>query len=118
MQCNLRDGGVLFAFKVAYDPAFARHSPGALLEAEAIDVFHEDPELVVVDSCAAPDSSLVNRMWPDRRRLQTLLIPTGAPHARLLGTALRGEVLTRRILQRPRAPRRGHGSPAAAALRS
>lgn len=115
MQCNLRDGGVLFAFKVAFDPAFARFSPGALLEVEAIDVFHADPGLVVVDSCAAPDSPLVNRMWPDRRRLQTLLVPTGAPHARLLGAAVRGEAVTRLVRRRRVAPRRAAGSSTAPA---
>ncbi len=91
MQCNLVDGDVMFAFKVAHAPALAALSPGAALELAAIDVFHDQMSATLADSCAAPDSTLINRLWPDRRPLMTLVLPTGARHARLVGPALRAE---------------------------
>lgn len=112
MQCNLVDGRDSYAFKVAYDPDLSRFSPGALLEVEAIEVFHREMSADRVDSCAAPDSSLINRLWPDRRRLQTLLVPTGAPHARLLRPAVRAEAAARRLR---RAGRRARSAAAARA---
>lgn len=113
MQCNLIDGPFLYAFKVAYDAAFARFSPGALLEVEAIEHFHralQDVELL--DSCADPDNELINRIWPDRRRLQTLVIPTGAQRARLIRPTMGVEVAVRRVIRARRgAPGSGDGSP-------
>lgn len=102
MQCNFLDAPDLYAFKVAYDPALARHSPGAVLEVEAVDRFHAATELLRADSCAAPDSPLINRMWPDRRRLQTVLLPTSAPYARLLEPLLGAERVARRAHRRLR----------------
>jgi len=109
MQCNLLDPPFLYAFKVAYDPAFARHSPGAVLEVEALARFHAAAGIERADSCAAPDSALINRMWPDRRHLQTLLVPTGSPRARLLGPIVRAEATARRVHRRVRAARRATG---------
>jgi len=96
MQCNLVDGEMMFAFKVAYAPELADLSPGVALELAAIDVFHDDMTVGLADSCAAPDAALVNRLWPDRRPLMTLLLPTGARYARLVGPAVRGEALALR----------------------
>ncbi len=113
MQCNLIDGPSVYAFKVAYDAAFARFSPGVLLEVEAIEHFHralQDVELL--DSCADPDNELINRIWPDRRRLQTLVIPTGAQRARLIRPTMGVEVAVRRVIRARRgAPGSGGGSP-------
>lgn len=108
MQCNLLERDVLFGFKVAYDRDWARFSPGVLLEVDAIEVFHDRLTARLFDSCAAPDNELLNRLWPDRRRLETTLLPTGAPAATLLRPALRVEAGARRLLRRDagRAPRR------------
>lgn len=105
MQCNLLDPPDLYAFKVAFDPELARFSPGAVLEVEAIERFHSAVAIERADSCSAPDSELMNRLWPDRRRLQTVLLPTGAPHARLVGPAVRAEAAARRVHGRLRRSR-------------
>lgn len=102
MQCNFIDGREGFGFKVAYDPSLERFSPGSVLEVEAIGRFHRATAPDRIDSCAAPDSPLVNRLWPDRRRLQTLLLPTRAPQARLLGPAVRAEHAARTLRRRVR----------------
>jgi CelD/BcsL family acetyltransferase involved in cellulose biosynthesis len=105
MQSNLIDGGVMFGFKVAYDPALARFSPGALLEVEALQVFHESPSIVTADSCAASDSELINRIWPDRRRLQTLIVPTGSWRGAAIRPSLAATRYARRIVDKVRRAR-------------
>ena len=99
MQCNLIDGRQMFCFKVAYDDALARFGPGAQLEADAIEIFHASVPADFVDSCAPPDSELVNRMWPDRRRMQTLIVPTKSRRAALIGPSLAAERFSRRVVR-------------------
>jgi CelD/BcsL family acetyltransferase involved in cellulose biosynthesis len=75
MQCCLIAGEGLFCFKIAYDEALARFSPGTQLMAETASAFHRRPELQWVDSCSKPNSEPIERLWPDRRRLATMLVP-------------------------------------------
>jgi len=76
-RCNLLAGGACFAFKTAYDEAFARHSPGALLEAENVRRLHALPGRPWMDSCTDPDNELLNRMSNDRRLMQSLVVAAG-----------------------------------------
>jgi len=76
-KCNFLAGDGSFAFKIAYDEAYARYSPGFLLEIENIHRLHDAPAIGWMDSCAVPDHPMINRLWPDRRTIQTVLIPTG-----------------------------------------
>lgn len=73
MQCSLMNGNVYFAWKVAYDEALARFSPGVLLEIENIRRLHDEPN-AFMDSCATPDHWISNRLWPDRRLIETVLL--------------------------------------------
>src|SRR3712207_8273461 len=41
-----------------------------------VEIFHGTSS-TWSDSCAAPDNEMINRLWPDRRSLATLLVPTG-----------------------------------------
>jgi CelD/BcsL family acetyltransferase involved in cellulose biosynthesis len=75
MQCNLLAGDAVFCFKVAYDEELRRYSPGVQLEVHAIDVFHRQTQASLMDSCAEADDELMNRLWPDRRRLATIVLP-------------------------------------------
>ena len=103
MQCNLIDGDALFGFKVAYYADFARYSPGSLLEVDAIGFFHESGNLAAADSCAAGDSEMINRIWPDRRHLQTLIVPTASRRAALIEPNLTAEAFARRVAHAARA---------------
>jgi hypothetical protein len=100
MQCNLRAGEGLFCFKVAYDEELGRHSPGAQLEVGALERFADGEQAMWMDSCAAPDAELINRLWPDRTTLSTLIIPAadGA-----LGSATRSGAAVLRAARRARA---------------
>jgi hypothetical protein len=77
MKCNFLAREGAFAFKIAYDESYARFSPGVLLELENIRRFHCHPELRWMDSCAAPDHFMANRVWLDRRLLANLVTATG-----------------------------------------
>ena len=72
MKCNLAAGDGIFCFKIAFDEMLARHSPGVQLEIAHVARFHEDRDERWADSCAAYDNQMINRLWPDRRRIVTL----------------------------------------------
>lgn len=74
MMCNLRAGEAVFAFKIAFDEDLSRFSPGIMLIADQVELFHRTPELMWVDSCADPDNEMINRLWVDRRELATIAI--------------------------------------------
>jgi hypothetical protein len=75
LKCNLIAGGEAFAFKIAYDETLSRFSPGVQLEERMVQVFHDDMSAGLLDSCADPDNSMINRLWPDRRPLVSWAIP-------------------------------------------
>ena len=77
MKCNLLAGAAAYAFKITYDEDYARYSPGVLLEMENIRRFHARGDLQWMDSCADPDNWMMNRIWPDRRTMATLVMPGG-----------------------------------------
>jgi CelD/BcsL family acetyltransferase involved in cellulose biosynthesis len=82
-KCNVVSGAGVFCFKIAYDETLARFSPGVQLELDNVHVFHGHTELQWEDSCADPANEMINRLWPDRRRLVSLLVP---------GTGVRGQL--------------------------
>jgi CelD/BcsL family acetyltransferase involved in cellulose biosynthesis len=107
VQQNLVDGDLIYALKTTYDESYARFSPGALLEAKSIEVFHERADLVAMDSCAQPGAELFERIWPDRRRLQKVIVPTGAWYASLVVRAIRAERRLAKAWRRIRPVERG-----------
>jgi hypothetical protein len=96
---SLNAGGGAFAFKIAYDENHAYFSPGTLLEVENIRRLHARPDIEWMDSCATP-VHFINRLWHDRRTIQTVLVSTGGrtgalvvllmPTIRRVSRALRG----------------------------
>lgn len=77
-RCAFVAGEGSFAFKTAFDEAFADFSPGAILELDSIQQLRALPDVRWMDSCAAPDNLLVNRLSNDRRTIQTVIIGGGA----------------------------------------
>jgi len=109
MKCNLMADRGSFSFKIAFDESYERFSPGVLLEIENIRWLHETPGLQWMDSCAAPDHPMANRLWIDRRRIQTVSVATGRP----LGDSLvRALPLMRWLAQRIPGRRSAGAAPA------
>lgn len=77
MKCNLLAGEGSFAFKIGYDEELSQFSPGVLLELENIRALHQTPEVKWMDSCAEPIHFMINRLWLDRRTIQTVICSTG-----------------------------------------
>ena len=90
MTCDLSAGDALFGFKTAYDETLRRYSPGIQLQIDNFAAFHEQPEKRLLDSCCEPDSDLLNGLWPDRRRIATVVFGRRGPISALAGRTLRG----------------------------
>ena len=98
-KVNFIAGDAVYCFKIAYEPTFARYSPGLQLELDFVDVFHGMP-YEWSDSCAAPDNDMINRLWPDRRALATILVPTGGSRGAAARHSLRAVMAARRRIRR------------------
>ena len=77
-RCAFVAGEGSFAFKTAYDEEFAEFSPGAMLEMDSIEQLQALPGVRWMDSCAAADNFLVNRLSNDRKTIQSLAVGSGA----------------------------------------
>jgi hypothetical protein len=77
-RCAFVAGEGSFAFKTAYDEAFADFSPGAMLEMDSIQQLQALPDVRWMDSCAAADNFLINRLSNDRKTIQSLAVGSGA----------------------------------------
>lgn len=69
----LRSGDVWYPWKTAFDERYAAHSPGAHLMIAASGAMLADPRFRFADSLARQDS-WVEKIWPDRMALATLLV--------------------------------------------
>ena len=66
-----------FAFKPAYDEAFAKFSPGIIAEVARIRHFHELAGVQWMDSFTDANNSVMSRLWKDRLTVQSLVFGTG-----------------------------------------
>ncbi len=76
-----------FSYKTAFDEAFARYSPGVLLQCENLAVL-ERPEIGWSDSCAAADHPMIDHIWRERRPIARYNLAIGGIARRLLFRAL------------------------------
>ena len=68
-----------FSFKIAYDEALARFSPGVLIELENLARILTNPAVEWMDSCAAPNHPMIDGLWMERRSIVQVAVPlTGA----------------------------------------
>jgi CelD/BcsL family acetyltransferase involved in cellulose biosynthesis len=74
LKCNLVSGRGSVAFKIAFDEEYARYSPGMLLEIENLRRLHDMPEIAWMDSTAESRHFMINRLWIDRRTVETLVV--------------------------------------------
>jgi CelD/BcsL family acetyltransferase involved in cellulose biosynthesis len=69
MLLNFVSPGGAFSFKIAVDPAFARYSPGVLIEQFNLTRMLDDRVAPWMDSCAAPDHPMIDSLWGERRTI-------------------------------------------------
>ncbi len=77
-----------FSYKTTYDEAYARFSPGVLLQCENL-LMLDRADIAWTDSCAAQDHPMIDHIWRERRALGRISIAIGgklrrAAFARLL----------------------------------
>jgi CelD/BcsL family acetyltransferase involved in cellulose biosynthesis len=72
MKCNFLVPGGAYAFKIAYDEEYSRYSPGVQLEIENIRIARERG-IRWMDSCAAPNHTMIDALWADRLEICTVL---------------------------------------------
>lgn len=93
-----------FSYKIAYDEAFARFSPGVLIERHALSLLDE-PAIEWVDSCAAPDHPMIDSLWAERRAIVRVTLPLAGRRRRavhdLTRLAERGWTVARRLTGAP-----------------
>ena len=65
MVCYLRSGERACAFKIGWDPDFARGCPGFQIKAELFQHTLRLPGIRLIDSCSSP-GSFIEHIWPDR----------------------------------------------------
>lgn len=70
-----RDG--LMMLKVGYDERFARSSPGLQLHLDVIDHVHHETDAQWLDVCTYPGNQTLLRMYPDRTRFSSFMVPLG-----------------------------------------
>lgn len=77
-----------FSFKTAFDEAFARYSPGVLIQLENLATL-DNPGIAWMDSCAAADHPMIDSLWGERRAIVRVTLPLAGWRSRLLFHAAR-----------------------------
>lgn len=75
MICWLRAQDTLLQFKWSYDEQYSKHSPGILLHTEAMRFFDEQTDAKALDTCTWGENEMINRIYPDRRKIVSYFIP-------------------------------------------
>ena len=77
-----------FSFKIAFDEAFARYSPGVLIEIENLGVLARG-DIGWMDSCAVESHPMIDSLWGERRTIVRVTVPLSGLRRRLVHGACR-----------------------------
>jgi hypothetical protein len=78
----LRSGASAWGWKIAFDEAFARSSPGVQLVLDLTQALLDDVQIVRADSCATADYPMADSIWRERLAIGDRLIAMrGTPFA-------------------------------------
>ncbi|HWC34895.1 MAG TPA: GNAT family N-acetyltransferase [Mycobacteriales bacterium] len=77
MLCCLRSGEGLFAYRIGFDEALGRGSPGVQVFLDAMAYLHRETDAAFLDSCTTPDNRYLPDLLPDTRSLTTMVIAIG-----------------------------------------
>jgi CelD/BcsL family acetyltransferase involved in cellulose biosynthesis len=115
-QVVLREGATAYTWKIAYDAAYEKFSPGVLLVDKLAEQLLE-AGIEEIESCS-PQGGFMEKVWSGRRRTVELLIEVG-DHPTFAFTAvlayLRGHAMLRELYHRVKALRTRRPAKAAAA---
>ncbi len=78
MLANFITAPGAYSFKTAFDEAYARFSPGMLLQLENLALL-ERPDVQWADSCAVEGHPMIERLWRGQRRMASCNIAIGGP---------------------------------------
>ena len=98
MQYFVRAGEGLFCFRIAYDEAFAKYKPGAMLLSLALNHLRDNTDAAWIDSTSDRNNQFFLGMLPERRTLARLTIGVGGIFDRRLVAAL--PILTKAVALR------------------
>lgn len=90
-----------FSFKTTFDEAYARFSPGVLLQIENLDIL-DDPRIAWMDSCASADHPMIDSLWAERRAIVRVTVPLKGLRRRLAHDTVRGLETLSSTLRRTR----------------
>jgi CelD/BcsL family acetyltransferase involved in cellulose biosynthesis len=103
----VRAGDGIFLYRTAYDDAYSKYGPGALLLEAVMDVLFKQTDATWIDSSTDPGNKINLEMLPERRSMAMLLIGTGGRVDRSLISAMpaltSGVSELRRLRERVRA---------------
>lgn len=85
-----------FSFKTAFDEAFARFSPGVLLQVENLALL-DRPDIAWCDSCATEGHPMIDSLWTGRRDVARYSVAIGGRGRR----ALFGKLLNAELARNP-----------------
>ncbi|WP_285711956.1 GNAT family N-acetyltransferase [Erythrobacter oryzae] len=81
MLANFITAPGAYSYKTAFDEAYARFSPGMLLQLENLALLEREG-IAWADSCAVEGHPMIERLWRDARRMVSLNIAIGGPARR------------------------------------
>ena len=70
----LRESGVAYTWKTAFDETYAKFSPGTLLMIDTTKKLLEDPNIIRADSLAIENHAVMSRLWTEKEPMATLAI--------------------------------------------
>jgi len=78
---DLQCGSFAYCIKCGHDAAYRKYAPGVILEYETLKRHYRPDENVFVDSCTSPNNTMINDLWPDRRKIRNMAFgKTGNVH--------------------------------------
>jgi CelD/BcsL family acetyltransferase involved in cellulose biosynthesis len=92
---TLRSGDGAWCWKIAYDEAFSRASPGVQLLIDVTTDMLADPSIARADSCATPDHPMIDHIWRERLALSDRLMCVAPREERRFRRVCRLEALRR-----------------------
>ncbi len=69
-----------YCFKIAYNPDFARFSPGIILAEAVGERLLLQPGFICADSAADDETSFMNRVWPGRTKIADVILRPATTH--------------------------------------